>query len=49
MRTIALEEHYATQALLDTHAANRQNFLGPFPLLQDHLGHRAGSRFERRR
>src|SRR3954451_24796222 len=28
MRTITLEEHYMTQALLDAHTSTRQNFAG---------------------
>jgi hypothetical protein len=37
MRTIALEEHYATQALLDVPATNRQFDLGLFPQLKTQL------------
>src|SRR5919205_2599364 len=37
MRTIALEEHYATQALLDAPAANLQFDLGSFPQMKAQL------------
>src|ERR671916_788270 len=37
MRTIALEEHYTTQALLGAYAATRQNFLGVFTQLEAQL------------
>lgn len=37
MRTIALEEHYATQALLDSRPVNVPQGLGPFPQLAEQL------------
>src|SRR5919199_1730036 len=37
MRTIALEEHYSTHALLDAFAANLQHDFGPFPQLAAQL------------
>lgn len=37
MRTIALEEHYATQALLDVPTAKRQFDLGSFPQMKANL------------